>query len=633
MAQARIYGVGFLVMVWFVSHGQSPTIARLRLQLVHTTADSSRSNLCYALGKQYEQINLDSCVYFLYKSVQIAQLIHDPVATTRAMYQLGFTYMYASKDEAKAVGWFNRAIPIAKASNNYACLADCYRLLAICADHQRIGSPDELMNKAIRYAKKSNDWRVLMNTYQVGSVLTIVHENYVSAEKYVVLARTACGSHNLDNWFTCSLDLHDLLTVQGKKAEAQALARELSLVKDKLPKTDGEFVYTNDVAKLEKILKHYALAESILLKGIDSELKRTRTDTSHLFFLYQNILDTYLAQKDWQNAYQYGHKLADIRLWLQQKRQTRDAKLQMTELKATLDIEKKDNQINLLAAQQQQQLVFLIASLLVAVLLVGFIVIQRRNQRRIERQKTELTQLNATKNKLFAILSHDLRSPVANLQSNVMLTNWGGLSQQEFADSTQSLSMDIGYVRTMLDNVLSWSISQMEGMKPRAEPIDMALLMQEQIQLLQPMANTKSIQVVNQIPADAILQADKNHLSIVCRNLLQNALKFTDSGGHVWVKFFQDHTSNQVIIQDTGIGMAPQLLTDLFRLDKQTLRLGTAREQGTGLGLVLVKELVDVNQGTLQVVSEVGKGTTFTLTFIRKPTEDKAINQISPTYA
>ncbi|WP_179830271.1 sensor histidine kinase [Spirosoma fluviale] len=97
---------------------------------------------------------------------------------------------------------------------------------------------------------------------------------------------------------------------------------------------------------------------------------------------------------------------------------------------------------------------------------------------------------------------------------------------------------------------------------------------------------------------------------------MQNALKFTHAGGSVLVNFQEDNGFGQLIIRDTGIGMEPQLVADLFRLDKQTSRLGTGREQGTGPGLVLVNELVDVNQGALQAVSEAGKGTTFTLTFV-----------------
>lgn len=615
MTLARKYSFGLFMMAWLTGHAQPIAISTLRLQLARATADSSRSNLCYRLGEQYEQVNFDSCLYYLNKSIQISQRIHDPVATARAMYRLGQTYIYTLKDEAKAVDWFNKAILLAKASNNNACLADCYRLLAVCADHQRIGNMEELIGKAVSYAKKSNDWRILTNTYQVYCDMYVAHKNYPLAEKYSRLAMASCKPYNLDNWFTSGLDLHDLLVVQGKQAQALVLASQLASLKDKLPKTDGEFVYVNDAAKLERILKHYTNAEAILLNGIIAENQRTHPDSLHLRYFYQNLLHTYVDQGKWQKAYTYSEKLADIRLWLQQKRQTQDARLQMTQLKAALDIEKKDSQIVVLDAQRQQQRIFLIAALLVAGLLVGFIVVQRRNQKRIERQKAALTQLNATQNKLFAMLSHDLRSPVANLQSNVMLTNWGALSQQEFAESTQSLSLDIGNVTTMLDNVLSWSISQMNGIKPRVEIIKIALLIEEQMAFLTSLANAKQIQLVNNTPVDACLLADKNHLSAILRNLLQNAIKFTHAGGAVWVDFLEREGFSRLTVRDTGIGMEPQLVANLFALDKQTSRLGTNHEQGTGLGLLLVKELVEANQGHITVNSAVDEGTMFTLTF------------------
>ena len=224
--------------------------------------------------------------------------------------------------------------------------------------------------------------------------------------------------------------------------------------------------------------------------------------------------------------------------------------------------------------------------------------------------------LNTTKDKLFAILSHDLRSPVAGLKNYLMLTDWGVLTQAEFADSTKNLTVQLNNVHTMLDNVLNWSFSQMRGIRPKRENVEVASIIEEEIELLLPMAQIKTIQIVNEISANVQIMVDRNHVAVIFRNLLQNALKFTHSGGKIRLSYSKEKDMHQFVIADTGVGMSEEQLQNLFQLNKTTSQMGTAREQGTGVGLVLVKELVEANQGTLSVTSELTKGTMFTLGFI-----------------
>jgi signal transduction histidine kinase len=204
---------------------------------------------------------------------------------------------------------------------------------------------------------------------------------------------------------------------------------------------------------------------------------------------------------------------------------------------------------------------------------------------------------------------------VGNLENNIMLTNWGALSQTEFTQSTQSLGQEISQVRNMLDNVLHWAISQMKGMKPNKVQFDLAAVAEDQIKLLLPTSVAKSIQIQNNVPANTYLIADQNHLAVILRNLLQNALKFTHAGGHVDLKAHLLQNKVLIEVTDTGVGMSAEQLTHLFSLEKSSSRLGTSLEQGTGLGLVLVKELVEANGGSVTVESQEGIGTTFTLAF------------------
>ena len=307
--------------------------------------------------------------------------------------------------------------------------------------------------------------------------------------------------------------------------------------------------------------------------------------------------------------------LADFRQWLKTKRQTQDSKLQMVQLEAKLTLENKETEIALLAEQKKEQQLLLIAAIIIGVLLIGFVVVLQRNRRRIERQKAELANLNTTKDKLFAILSHDLRAPVKSLSSYFMLINWGALSQAEFVESVQSLNIQLSNLHDMLENVLNWAVSQLGGMRPQKEKTAIAPVIEEQMQLLVPAAQAKGIQIECQVSSETQLTIDRNHLGVMVRNLLHNAIKFTHLGGKI--SLTQQETGERAFIEvkDTGIGMTKERLAKLFELEKADSRMGTSHERGTGLGLVLVKELVEANGGTLEVRSEPEQGTAFVIGF------------------
>ena len=162
----------------------------------------------------------------------------------------------------------------------------------------------------------------------------------------------------------------------------------------------------------------------------------------------------------------------------------------------------------------------------------------------------------------------------------------------------------------------------MRGIKAKREKVNIKALIEEQIGLLEPIAKGKGITITHNIPSDFEWTVDKNHLDLILRNLLQNALKFTGTGGQISFDVSNTDLSSgtheggkKLTLQDTGIGMPPEVMDKLFKVEQNAHREGTAKEGGTGLGLILTKELTGLNGGTIDVSSEVGKGTTFTLAF------------------
>lgn len=597
----------------YFSHAQTH-ISALKSRLEAATSDTARYRLNHAIATAYLDVNSDSILYFLNQSLRIAQGRKDAAQMAQSTYRLGHVYMYILSDETQALEWLKKCVAAAKQANDDGLLARCYGVMGVIADHQNLPQ-EELLLKALEYAKKTNDWQTIAAAYNVLTIVYSKNRKYKVAEEVAFEMVKLCEKHSKARWIWACLDYCTLLQNNGKHKEAQLYLKKASLVGQELLAKGGNKETIYSLVQLELRLAHYENAEKLVLKGMDIERAKARPDSGTLLLMYNALHQAYAGQRKFQQAYESQQIYMNLALNNRNKEHKESSELQMTRLQAALDKEKQTTEIVLLAEQKKEQQILLIGAFLIAVLLVGFVVMLQRNKIRIERQKSELTTLNTTKDKLFAILSHDLRSPVASLKNYLMLTDWGVLSQAEFAEATQHLTTQLNNVHTMLDNVLNWALSQMRGIRPNIETIALAPIIEDAMATLTPVAQSKHIGIFNGISPEVQLWVDKNHAAVIFRNLLQNAIKFTPSGGKITFGNVSKEGVNYVTVADTGVGMSEEQMQFLYRLDKNASTSGTDREQGTGLGLVLVKQLVEANGGTIRAKAELTKGTTFTVGF------------------
>ncbi len=243
---------------------------------------------------------------------------------------------------------------------------------------------------------------------------------------------------------------------------------------------------------------------------------------------------------------------------------------------------------------------------------------QERNELRlniVERKRTEeaLRAANASKDKFFSIVSHDLRSPLHGLMGYLdMLVDTPEYFTPEY---TQQILTDLRgsshNLYKLLENLLTWSRMQTGALKATPLPIDLCTLTEETIYLLHSQADQKQITLGHDIPRNTYIYADHDMIRTVLRNLVSNALKFTSARDTVSISCTCRDEIAEVAVSDTGLGMTPEVISKLFRIDEKHATPGTAGEKGTGLGLLLCHELVTKNGGKIWVESEVGKGTTF----------------------
>ncbi|MFY7734214.1 MAG: histidine kinase N-terminal 7TM domain-containing protein [Bacteroidia bacterium] len=233
---------------------------------------------------------------------------------------------------------------------------------------------------------------------------------------------------------------------------------------------------------------------------------------------------------------------------------------------------------------------------------------------KLEKQTKELEELNRLKDKLFSIIAHDLKAPFASLVSMLRIVNDNDISPEEFKAYLPKLTENVDYTSTLLENLLNWSKSQIDAVKVVVEPILLKDLVEVEITFFNKLSAEKNIQIINEITNYYLINADRNTVQLVFRNLFSNAIKFCKSGDSIIVSTQIINDKETVIFKDTGIGMSADKVEKLFGSETFTT-FGTDNEKGTGLGLLLCKDFLNKTGGKIHVESEVGVGTTFYIQF------------------
>ena len=238
---------------------------------------------------------------------------------------------------------------------------------------------------------------------------------------------------------------------------------------------------------------------------------------------------------------------------------------------------------------------------------------------KLRASEKELRELNASKDKFFSIIAHDLRTPFVSMMnlSNMMFDNIENMTKDEIVEMHHYMHGSTQNVMNLLDNLLKWSQSQSKRLNIEPKRFNLLTTIDENVNLIMNKAKEKHITLTSQ-SENIFAYADENMISTVLRNLLSNAMKFTNEGGKVVIETQQTEGEVVIKISDNGVGISEKNQKNLFRFDQQYSTKGTADEKGTGLGLILCREFVEKNNGTISIESEIGKGTTFTVTLPTK---------------
>ncbi|MEX2364953.1 MAG: HAMP domain-containing sensor histidine kinase, partial [Balneolaceae bacterium] len=232
----------------------------------------------------------------------------------------------------------------------------------------------------------------------------------------------------------------------------------------------------------------------------------------------------------------------------------------------------------------------------------------------IEQQAAKLQEMNEIKTHLFSIISHDLRGPLSSLYGFITLNEMDALSKDQIQRLLPELSEKFNSTSNLLNNLLNWAKSQLEGYKVIPEKFELKEIAKQTLKLLSHKVENKNLYVTIDLDDVVHVYADKNMMELVLLNLLSNAIKFTPNKGAIHLTASEKENSVKLCIQDSGVGISEKKLQMLFNKTNFYSTEGTNDEKGTGLGLILCKDFVRQNKGIFSAESEVDKGSKFCFT-------------------
>lgn len=651
-------------LVWAQSN-----LPALERQLEQTTSDSVRVLLLVELAENYERVDFDKATRYTNEALKIANENNWNWARIKVYERAGFLGTL-SGDYSKAIKYDNDRLELILLSGDSTLLPRAINYLG--NDYSDLGQYDrsyQYFTRAYRIAKKLNDSMTMsIAIHNIGNVFKELGQYDIALSHFEFSRKISQGIKDTEAEAYTFEEEGDLFMRMGEYEKAEtyllralqsARAQRIAFIE---PRIYGKLASLyqvqglNDIALLyydsatrlyQKTGNVFGLANTYLGKGKVFVAQKKFREAEQLFETSLATAERMNAQKLEIECYlqlsqlaeQEGNPAEALRYFksyhsVRDSLFSQDMEQQLFRDQLQFETEGKDKeiaQLNILKAEREDEIrrQELIQNILVvAIALTGILMftIYRSGQRRIrinkllmehqeeiKKRSVELEQLNQVKDKFFSIISHDLRSPINALAAILTLLDNNQIKPEEFARLTKELKVQFNHTRSLINNLLDWALLQMEKLKIIPEKIDLRVVAQTNFSLLSSL-HTKDIRMENNIREGTMGWADLNMINLVFRNLILNAIKFTDAGGVINISTQDLGSFYEIAIADNGVGIKPEVQKLLFEKTTGYSTRGTANEKGTGLGLILCKEFVEKNGGTIRLESEEGKGSTFYFT-------------------
>ncbi len=596
-----------------------------------------------------------SAIQFAKQANAIAETNEDKVNLSQVLNYLGVIHTNMGANEI-ALDYHVKALASARESGDWRQIGYSYNNIGgIYSTKNKLELSTSNIFNAIKIFTEQNFNRGLAYSYLNLGRLYKDQENYKQSMNYLTSALDQIKIlENEDIKAKVLLEVADLLRLQGFYTSAEKTYDELREIYLSLNQKKGLAEVWNSLSEIsiEKEQFNDALFYAEKALGINEEIMNFEGEIKNLINISQIYLSinneltaekrltdalnkadqlkaNYLLLETYEAYYQFYKKTNDtgkalyyLELFntLNDSLVTKEEIVRLGELESLIKIEKAQQENDKLVADlkyQTTQRNFGLAIAVLSIILVGFVSYRFYEKKKLSE---ELKQTNSVKDKFLKIIAHDLREPFSAIFSAVELLkdNYNEMTKEETKEFIDTIGKSVKSDFDLLENLLLWARSQSNTIQFEPELLSVCEIIDRNLDVVRTGINNKKISVSVECKDKLRVFADEQMLNTVIRNLLLNAIKFTHLDGNIHIHCRDEEKQTSIQISHSGIGMNEETLNNLFRLDKKVISKGTAGEMGSGLGLIIIEEFLKKHNGTLNIESEFGNGSKFTIRFPHK---------------
>ncbi|WPR76313.1 ATP-binding protein [Algoriphagus sp. NG3] len=639
--------VWILPFVVPVQHSQTDS---LKMIVAQTDNDSIKASSLFNLSKLYYTFDQDTAIQYGKEASLLAKKNGLQKLEANSLNILGVSYLIKAEYE-NALSTHLQALGIRESIQDTVGLIETTMNLGnIYYRLQELEKAVHQYEKSLKLAQLIQHERAMSLLYNnLGSYFLDRWLSYKEtadfnkAKEYLENSKSIKEKLNDKRSLTNTLlQLGELHYESGEKSKGIQFLTEALEIAEEMNNTEGRL---SSLATLSDYHRdNNSLPQSLDYAAQAYELAQQTKSHYQISIAASKMANLSALNREFEKAYEYQriNEASTDSIFNDSRQKIRaELEIQYESEKKELENQKlvKDQELAELALTRKNELLSI--SVVVAILLIGLVWYQRKTNlqlhtahqelkainskvqsqyHQIQRQSEELNSTNLKlkaannfRDKLFSIISHDLRTPFSSLNTSLDLWHSGDLSQNEMDYILSNITSDAHAASSLLSNLLTWARTQMGSDEVNKTDVSLTNLISENQSLFAKQLEQKNLHMENKIHNGFAITTDKDRLNFIIRNILSNCIKFTPPGGKISIEA-DTCEAKAILIRDNGIGMNPAQVSSLFN-KKQSSTNGTNGEQGTGIGLMLCKDFADSIGATITVSSEEGKSTSFKIAF------------------
>jgi signal transduction histidine kinase len=629
------------------------TVAQQPINNLHTRlkneSEPEKINTYLEIGKLYEADQPDSAVHYCNLAMRLAEKLNDRHSEGVLLLELGRINIRHHHEEL-ARRFINESLSIFRNLREPEGIAQAYDELGLVdGQQQNIKVATNELDRAMKFYVDSHDSEGVMNTYNgLGKVFEEKGDTEKALTYYLrTLVQYEHRKQKPEAYFILLDRIGHIYLKKGDRKMAlkyleegiresdipserdtqiNLITEEGKIYEQQGEKTKALAFYKQALAKAKKYNKPEEQAQALIsiagvlkkensgqsLDDLKSALKianglnEPRLEAA----IYAALADVYRQEKDYKEAIaalEENHRLLDSLLGA-------DTTKDIAAIDSSYALESSREKIGSLQQVSKEEKKELNLTLVILTIIIVVLILLYFYLRKIRRLNTELKAANQVKDTLFSVIGHDLKGPAGSAAQLFTLMETEDFTEAELRSMISDLRKQTEASLELLQTLFEWGRAQLQGIKVQPEKLDAKTIISKNIQLLNRQAGVKHITIKNYVTANAGVLADLNHFDFIIRNLLSNAIKFTHEHGQIELNSEKSASDVVFSVKDNGIGISPEQQQQFLKSNLQ-VSYGTKGEKGSGLGLQLICEFVQANNGSIWLESIQGAGTTFYFSF------------------